>query len=87
MYRGRLVDTLRVQICLCVYADSVVILHRVGRRLGWSTAYPRASMSSSQAEGLSLCGFGGCWLWGQSKERVRIAGKGLVTPNSHLNLK
>lgn len=45
MYRGRLADTLNVQLCFCVY-DSIVILHRVGRRLGWSIAYMGASMSS-----------------------------------------
>lgn len=57
MYRGRLADTLSVQICLCVYDSTLIMLTFStvwGRRLGWPTAYMGASMSSSQAESLSV---------------------------------
>lgn len=59
-------------ICICQYADGfAVALCRVMRRLGWPTAYNRIHMSSSQAESLPVCGFGGWWPWGQCKEQVR----------------
>lgn len=60
-------------MCTCQCADGFAVdLRRVRRRLGWPTAYSRTPMSSSQAESLPVCGFGGCWPWGQyCKGQVR----------------
>lgn len=58
-------------MCICQYADGfAVTLSRVRRRPGWPTVYNK-TLSSSQAESLPVCGFGGCWPWGQCKEQVR----------------